>query len=364
MEQKEYCGKVPTCFEKRAPFCPAVAVIPTTTVESKTGVQGLANCLVRVTENNTTYYVDDKHRVTTVCANPVTKNGYDFENNPDRFRNQIVFDLANQKAAYYSAEGDMYLIAPGHPSFDSLVDRPSYDNQIMTSATNIPKVPENVSELTNDSDYQTGTQVAASIAVETGLREAADNGLQNQIDALASSSDVVDVVGTYAELLAYDTSKLNNNDIVKVLSDSTHNDAISYYRWNTTVIPNVWVYIGSQGPFYTKSETDTLLNGYVPNTRTVNSKALSSNVTLTGADINMTVNGVTSTINDYGTTTNAALDQRVQTADLKVPVTTQTLSSAQKTSTQEWAGLKVLTQQEYDDLVTKDGGTIYFVKEA
>lgn len=46
------------------------------------------------------------------------------------------------------------------------------------------------------------------------------------------SSDVVDIVDTYADLTNYDTSKLKDNDIIKVLSDSTHSDLSSYYRWN------------------------------------------------------------------------------------------------------------------------------------
>ena len=85
-----------------------------------------------------------------------------------------------------------------------------------------------------------------------------DNSLQEQIDAITSSADVVDVVGTYAELLAYDTTKLTNNDVIKVLQDSTHSDAISYYRWVINGIGS-WSYIGSEGPFYTKTETNTLL---------------------------------------------------------------------------------------------------------
>ena len=96
----------------------------------------------------------------------------------------------------------------------------------------------------------------ADLPLETIARQQADNGLQAQIDAITSASDVVDVVATYADLVAYDTEDLKPNDIVKVLSDETHGNAISYYRWNGSA----WLYIGSQGPFYTRAETDTLLN--------------------------------------------------------------------------------------------------------
>ena len=157
--------------------------------------------------------------------------------------------------------------------FDKLRNRPSYDSQLMTHETNIPKVPANVSELNNDSDYQTGEEVAQAleakqdklkagnniqiseqnvisatdtvysggnginisaqnaISVDTTIvatqqnlsnevsnRENADIYLQGQIDAISASSDVVDIVGTYAELQAYDTTKLKDNDIIKVPS--------------------------------------------------------------------------------------------------------------------------------------------------
>lgn len=99
-----------------------------------------------------------------------------------------------------------------------------------------------------------------SIANEIIDRQNADNGLQTQIDAIVSKSDVVDIVGTYAELQAYDTSALGNNDVVKVISDSTHNNAPSYYRWVITGGVGAWVYIGSESETYTKAETDALLN--------------------------------------------------------------------------------------------------------
>lgn len=99
------------------------------------------------------------------------------------------------------------------------------------------------------------------VATETTARETADNGLQAQIDAITASSDVVDVVDTKADLDDYDTTKLHDNDIVKVLEDETHSDAISYYRWGATA--EAFTYIGSQGPFYTKAETDGLLNDKV-----------------------------------------------------------------------------------------------------
>lgn len=54
---------------------------------------------------------------------------------------------------------------------------------------------------------------------------------------------VKDVVGTYDELQAFDTSTLGNNDIVEVINDSTHGNARSYFRWVISTT-GAWKYIG------------------------------------------------------------------------------------------------------------------------
>ncbi|MBR2248681.1 MAG: hypothetical protein IKE89_03445 [Bacilli bacterium] len=102
-----------------------------------------------------------------------------------------------------------------------------------------------------------------ALGTETTNRENADINLQGQIDAITSSSDVKDIVGTYTELQNYDTSTLGNDDIIKVLQDSTHSDAMTYYRWVITSGTGSWNYIGQEGPYYTKSEIDTTLQNYV-----------------------------------------------------------------------------------------------------
>lgn len=189
------------------------------------------------------------------------------------------------------------------------------DNVIPTLATK-EEIPTKTSQLQNDSDYATKTYVDNSIpdvsnfitkevdnltnytltsdlssvalsgaysdltgtpdlsvyatntalGTETTARENADIGLQGQIDAITSSSDVKDIVGTYTDLQNYDTTTLGNDDIIKVLQDSTHNDAMTYYRWVITGGVGAWSYIGQEGPYYTKSEIDDTLLPYVKNT--------------------------------------------------------------------------------------------------
>lgn len=158
---------------------------------------------------------------------------------------------------------------------------------------------DNISKLTNNADYQTGTQVSSAIGThntsttahndirqavsgEANTRSLADQNLQQQIDAIVSSSDVTDIVGTYAELQAYDTSSLANNSIIKVLQDESRDDETTYYRWVITNDTGSWVLIGEEGPYYTKSQAD---NTFVPKTTTVNNKALSGNITLNAQDV-------------------------------------------------------------------------------
>ena len=93
---------------------------------------------------------------------------------------------------------------------------------------------------------------------EVEARSDADNNLQGQIDTIKASSDVVDIVGTHAELEEYDTSKLNDNDIVKVLEDETHDGDITYYRWSTSA--EEFSFVGSLSAYYSKGETDALLS--------------------------------------------------------------------------------------------------------
>lgn len=102
-------------------------------------------------------------------------------------------------------------------------------------------------------------QMAEDLSEEEAARIAADEGLQDQIDTIKAASDVVDIVGTYAELLAYDTSTLTDSDIIKVLADENHENATTYYRWMAGT--STWSYIGEQGPYYTQTEVDTLLDG-------------------------------------------------------------------------------------------------------
>ena len=185
------------------------------------------------------------------------------------------------------------------------------------------------SDLTGTPDlsvYATTTQ----LGTETTNRENADIGLQGQIDAITSATDVKDIVGTYTDLQNYDTQHLGNNDIIKVLQDSTHNDAMTYYRWIKDT--STWQYIGQEGPYYTKSEIDTTLQPYVKNTDYATNSTGGvikidqnyglrvSSGTLVGYGVNYTDygNALNQLVIDKGTLENVITGKNLETANNKV----------------------------------------------
>lgn len=99
--------------------------------------------------------------------------------------------------------------------------------------------------------------LAEDLGDEIQNRTDADDAIWAEIEEIEMSSDVVDIVGTYAELQQYDTTHLNDNDIIKVLRDETHQNETAYYRWSTAT--DTFSYVGSEGPYYTESEIDALL---------------------------------------------------------------------------------------------------------
>lgn len=74
---------------------------------------------------------------------------------------------------------------------------------------------------------QRSIEVKLSTAEEQRLYE-----LENKIATLEAAQNLHDIVGTYQELQNYDTSELDGNEIVKVLSDENNDNKAFLYRWN------------------------------------------------------------------------------------------------------------------------------------
>ncbi len=99
-------------------------------------------------------------------------------------------------------------------------------------------------------------QLNDKLDTETTNRTSADNNLQSQIDAIEATQNVVDLVGTHAELMNYDTSKLKENDKIQVLQDETKENQSTIYSF----VDSNWIYVGHIGSYYTKAEVDTKIS--------------------------------------------------------------------------------------------------------
>lgn len=154
----------------------------------------------------------------------------------------------------YEASGNVYIF-----SSDGIPTLITADLGDINYAELLNKPEINGVELVGDKslgDLGITDAIDTAVGAETDAREAEDARIWDEIEVIEAGSDVVDVVGTYADLQNYDTSSLQANDLIKVLTDETHSNAISYYRWTGTAFS----YVGSEGPYYTENQVDTLLN--------------------------------------------------------------------------------------------------------
>ena len=87
------------------------------------------------------------------------------------------------------------------------------------------------------------------------------NALDEEIQQMKSNPDVFDIVGTYTELQNYDTTILTDKDIIRVLSDSTHDGYSTYYRWDDAT--SQFIYIGKVDAFVLEEFTFTLVDNTV-----------------------------------------------------------------------------------------------------
>ena len=106
------CKKA-ACIRNKTPDCEATAVIPSITVDSVEGITALANCFVHVTNINTTFYVDDKHRAMITWAGPVEIGIYDIAANELNLRSQLCFTKINNvyTEVYFDKQGVGHIMA-------------------------------------------------------------------------------------------------------------------------------------------------------------------------------------------------------------------------------------------------------------
>ena len=99
------------------------------------------------------------------------------------------------------------------------------------------------------SDTRSIKELRDLIAQEVLDRQEADIQIVQEID---SRIGVADIVGTKAELDNYDKSLLTNNDIIKVLIDSSKGNVASYYIYSSLL--NDFIYKTSEPEYCTSDE--------------------------------------------------------------------------------------------------------------
>lgn len=91
------------------PICPP-NMAQVVSVENVSGIKALSNTFVYVTDINTVFFIDNQHRITTICAMPVFYNGYDYAHNPLNLRTQVVYDFDNNRQIIYDGKGNYRII--------------------------------------------------------------------------------------------------------------------------------------------------------------------------------------------------------------------------------------------------------------
>ncbi len=109
----------------------------------------------------------------------------------------------------------------GTSDFNALTNRPKYNNSTMTGATNIPKVPIATSELENDSDYQTGNEVAGAISEAIGEINIPTKTSELENDGSDGSSTYVEVDELAKVATSGNYSDLSGTPTIPTVNDAT-----------------------------------------------------------------------------------------------------------------------------------------------
>ena len=131
------------------------------------------------------------------------------------------------------------------------IDNVKYDIDLPSDASPVIDSLEVTRQLIVPVIESSNVNNLASMAANKGYVDTKNADLQEQINNIAAGSDVADVVGTKAELNSYDTSKLTDRDVVKVLTDETSNNITTYYRWTNSS----WTFVG-QADHYVRTLND------------------------------------------------------------------------------------------------------------
>lgn len=109
----------------------------------------------------------------------------------------------------------------GASDFDELTNRPKYNDTTMSSDTNIPKVPSKTSDLTNDSDYQTETEVSDAISTAIGAINIPTKTSDLTNDGADGQSTYVETDELAAVATSGSYADLENKPSIPTVNDAT-----------------------------------------------------------------------------------------------------------------------------------------------
>ncbi|MFV0552320.1 MAG: collagen-like protein, partial [Anaerorhabdus sp.] len=134
------------------------------------------------------------------------------------------------------------------------------------------------------------TQINTTIDGNEITQQEYNQGVRDYLEELTVANNIIDIVGTKAELNAYNTSKVKVNDIITVLVDETKNNAKTFYKWLGNVGSRSWVFMYAETIKATEQYVDdTFLTKPVEVSKTL----LASGWTGTSAPYTYTLTGVT-----------------------------------------------------------------------
>ncbi len=139
--------------------------------------------------------------------------------------------------------------------------------------------------------HDTSADLYNRIEESSGYLQNEVDKINDEIDTINAGSDVIDVVGSYQQLIEY-TGWTTDNDVIKVLNDESegHSGNQTYWRYvdptleSGTLHPDSanWVYLGDLSPYYNKTTIDAM-SAYLYNYTTTASGNLHQEITNTSA---------------------------------------------------------------------------------
>ena len=180
-----------------------------------TRAKGVENALQNQIDSEATLRETADNKIQTNLSNEITKASKDVETT-------LTNNLNDEISRAENAESEL-------------------DEKINT---NTNKIYDTISSISG--------QLSSELISEYNDRVSTDISLQNQIDTIEATQNVIDLVASYAALTEYDTTNVKDNDKIQVICDETSASQTTIYSWNN----NTWNGIGMFGPYYTKSQVE------------------------------------------------------------------------------------------------------------